>query len=360
MVAPARRTDNFVRVAVAMLALFAGATAPGCGRHQPPAPAPAAPEPLPALALSAADASAVTRIDLSQPDDDDPTRRTQIVLERRGDAWHLTRPLRGRASADKVGQLLANLQDLRIWKRLDAGTAFYERYDLTVAKALHVVASVEGRSVVDFFAGKSSEQGQLIRLPGTPGLFALANGGPHGYQGFLYSRDLRSWREPALLSFDPGDVESVEIVNLHGAFTFSRRDGSWACVFAPRRRDGRLGLARPWPRLDARRVDEMLQAYRALAADDFAEGIDGRFAGVAAAERQGGVVRVRLLHPPQPPALRVGGPAPTRSRFALAGGRWAALGEAEADDTDDGTVYVLSPWTARWATGDGQLFAHAR
>ena len=320
---------------------------------------------LPTLALSSRQACALARIELSRPDDDEPTRRSTIVLERRGDAWYVLAPLRARASADKVAALLANLQELQLSKRLDGGTTFYERFDLTETKALHVVArAAGGQAVVEFLAGKGSEQGQLVRLPGIAGVFALVNEGPHAYQGFLYTRDLRGWRDPGLLSFAEAEVEAIEITNRHGSFSFRRGaaapDG-WTAAFAPRRRDGALGPSRAaWPAFDATRVDEMVRAYHALAADDYGAPADRADAGVDDAERVGGVVRIHLFHSPRPLVLRVGGPAPARSRFAVAGSRWAVPGEAADATADDEPPYAISPWTARWATGDPRLFEGSR
>lgn len=326
-----------------------------CRRLPPPSAA------LPELALSPQQASALVRIELTRPDDDDPTRRSAIVLERSGGVWRVSAPLRARASADKVAALLANLQHLRLSKRVDSGTDFYERFDLTEVKALHVLASTAAnQTVVDLLAGKSSEQGQLVRLPGVRGVFALVNEGPDAYRGFLYTRDLRSWRDPALLSFEEQEVEAVEITNPHGRFEFRRPDvgavQGWMAAFAPRRSDGQLGPARStWTGFDASRVDEMLQAYHALAADDFGVPADRTDAGLDDAERTGGVVRLHLRNGARPLVLRVGAPAPQRSRFAVTGGRWASIDVA--DPTDDGDApSVLSPWTARWATADASLF----
>jgi hypothetical protein len=337
-------------MALASLVGWTGA----CGRDEA---FPAAPPTLPELALSPRTAAAVTRIELSRPDDEDPTRRSTIVLERSGEAWRVTAPLRTPASADKVAALLANLCDLHLWKRLDPGVSFYDQYDLSDAKALHVVAQTgmkaTRRTVVDFFAGRSSLQGQLVRLPGTPGMFAMVNEGAHGYQGFLYTRDLRSWRDPSVLSFDEAQVDSVEIANGHGLFAFTRQGAGWAGTFAPRRRDGAVGRPRPrWIAFDGTRVDELLRAYHALAADDFGDPGDKAAAGLDRAEMIGGVVRIHLRRSPGPLELRVGLPAPERSRFAIAGSRWGANEQSAGDDT----LYVLSPWTARWALADPRLF----
>src|SRR5205807_2015417 len=109
-------------------------------RSGPPAPSSrAAPaEPLPVVAVATRDVPAITRIELTRPDDDDRSRLVTIALEKRGPAWHLTAPIAAQASAPNVEALIANLQTLHLWKVVDPGTAFYDQYDLTQAKALHV------------------------------------------------------------------------------------------------------------------------------------------------------------------------------------------------------------------------------
>ena len=328
------------------------------GRRQPVhVEQPALPA-LPVVALLPAHAGAVTRIELTRPDDDAPARLQTIVLEKRGAVWRMTAPLRTAASADKVEALLANLQRLRVWQRLDAGTTFYDRYDLTPAGALHVVvyAGTESRKVVDFYAGKGSEQGQLVRVPTGEGLFALLNWGPGAYQGFLYTRDVRGWRDPGVLSFDVAAVASVQIVNPHGAFVFTKGQTGWSGTFA-RRRAGAVGPARPLPGFQVARLDEMLQQLHALGAEDFGDRPIQTHAGVDDAERAGGIVIIRLAQASRPLVLRVGALASQGSRFAIAGSRWAVT---DGQDSDDGTLYALSPWTARWATADVPLFQRRR
>src|SRR3569833_1490285 len=108
-----------------------------------------------------------------------------------------------------------------------------------------------------------------------------------------------------------------------------------------------------WRRADGHRGDELLLAYHALAADDFGGAHERAGAGVDGAETTGGVVRVHLRDTPKPLVLRVGRLAPPGSRFAIPGGRWAAV------DGDADGLYVLSPWTARWATADARMFERA-
>jgi hypothetical protein len=326
------------------------------GQQAEPAPRPAQ-DPLPALAVDSTEAARINKIALTLTDDQDPPRPRAIVLERTSAAWEITSPLRARASADKVASLIANLRTLHVWKVIDPGTSSYERYDLVGDKALHVEAWTPARKVSDFFCGKSSTDGQLARVAGRDGIYALVNWGPQGYAGFLYTRDLRSWRETAIFDFDPRDARRIEISNRHGALRFARAQGGatgWMGSFTPRAAGGALGKSEEsWPRFAPEKVDEMLQAYHALSADDFGRDEDRAASGVAQAEQTGGVIHIELEARDAPLTIRVGRRASDTSRYAIPGNRWAA-----ADDAD-GPLYVLAPWTADWATADRTRFEAA-
>jgi hypothetical protein len=287
-----------------------------------------------------ADLAGITRIDLTRPADDDAGRLETVTLEKRDGAWRLTSPLRARADPNKVRALLANLETLHLWKLVDAGTSFYDQYDLTEAKALHITAWKGTAKATELSCGKGSVDGQLVRLPGVDGIFALVNWGPQGYAGFLYTADARSWRDLSILAFDPALVTTVEIANAHGVIHLSRTGAGW---------QGTLGDGRPWPRFDPRKVQEFLTAYHALSAEDFGSDADRPTSGLGETERLGGVVRIGLGGATPDQVLRVGRLATKNSRWSIPDSRWAAR------DGDD-TLYVLAPWPATWALGGAAMF----
>jgi hypothetical protein len=331
--------SGFVRSAV-----WRGDRPPAEGRAQP----------LPTLPLTDEAAAALTRIRIVQPDWGDAGERPPAVtLERHGDRWDITSPWQARASGSKVAALIANLKSLALRERVDPGSAAYEECHVTDEQAVHVVASAGAADVRDLFFGKSDVRGQLVRVAGVDGVFAMPSGGPGGYQGFLYTRPLRSWRETEIFHFDPSDVVEVDVTNRHGRFVFVRSEGGWTGTKAPADR-----LAAPdagslsWPRFDPGTIDELLKAMRSLAADDFGDDSQRADAGVDDAERTGGVVRIRFA-PASAHAdgiLRVGTLSTNTGRWAIAGSRWAV------EDGADRALYALAPWTADWATGDTRRF----
>jgi hypothetical protein len=336
-----------ILTAAGVLALAGGALAlvrqPGsAGPSAPPVPGP---PPLPAIALGADDARALTRLEVGRPDDDDPARRLTVTLERRAGGWEMTAPIVTEASGAAVEEAIANLENLHLWKQLDPGTGFYQQYDLTDDKALHLVAWRGGKKVLDLFCGKGAEEGQLVRLPDRDGMFALVNWGPQGYQGFLFTRDVRAWRETSIFKFVPEDAVKIEITNPHGAFQFARENGRWVGS-RPDRRGRGTGA---WARFDPAKIAQLLRDYQALAADNFGERENRAASGVDDAEHTGGVIRIGLRSGANL-TLRVGKLAHDTSRFAIADSRWAIK------DGGDGTLYALSPYTAGWATADARKF----
>jgi hypothetical protein len=326
----------------------------------------ATPETLPPIALAPGDAERLTKLELARPDDDHKSKIQTVTLEKHGLDWEMTAPLKTKASTSKVAALIDNLENLHLWKIVDTGTARYEAYDLTEGKALHVVAWKGPDKVTDLFCGKSSPQGQLTRIAGKDGVFALVNWGPQGYAGFLYTRDVRSWRETSILKFNEDDAIRIEITNPNGRFLFSRGADGWTGSFSKRHQNGngdsgsnggsgdkndqgdQPGPA--WRGFDPSRIKDLLRAYEALDADDFGDEDDRTHTGVDRAERTGGVIRIQLKNAAADLVMRIGAPTLSNSRWAIKDSRWAVK------DGGDGTLYALSPWTAGWATAPAGQF----
>jgi hypothetical protein len=123
-----------------------------------------------------------------------------------------------------------------------------------------------------------------------------------------------------------------------------RHDGGWTAT-----RAGPGSAPRPWTAFDAAKIAQLLRDVRTLTADDFTEGVSRAVAGVDDAERAGGVLRIERRSG-APLALNVGKLAHDTTRFGLKDARWAIKAGG------DGTLYVLSPYTSRWALADTQAF----
>jgi Domain of unknown function (DUF4340) len=321
------------------------ATAPGAGDQGSAS--------LPRIALPEDVAGAITKIELTQDDrvDDEFSAQT-ITIEKQGAGWELTSPLRTRASASKVTALVDNLKGLTVEEAIDRGAGLYDAFGLNDARGLHVVVWRNAAVVTDLYFGQSIASGQLVRVAGADGVFVVPSSGPRAYSGFLYTRSVRSWRETAIFAFAEGDVATIEVLNASGRLRFSRGRGSWSGARARRNPDGTLRERErddDWPELDRAKVDALVRAYRALAADDFGSESQRTDSGVDDAEHTGGVVRIRLAGG-QEHAIRVGKLSTNTGRWAIAGSRWAV------EEGGDGTLYALAPWTTNWALASERAF----
>jgi hypothetical protein len=306
---------------------------------------------LPDVALSASDARRVTKIELTRPDDDDKSQVHTITLEKMGEDWELTAPVKTRASASKVNALLDNLQSLALVEVMAPANGSDDADDLTDAKALHVMAWDGKEKVSDLYFGKTNTQGQLAKTAGVNGVLVIGNAGSRGYSGFLYTRGLRGWRETSIFQFRADDVVAVEITNAHGFFSFSRDGRAWTGSFAPRQKSGQLGTpAGEWKGFDGSKVDDLLRAFASLSADDFGAEEDRADSGVDQAERTGGVVDIKVADGKGDRILRVGSLTRSTTRWAIKDSRWAI------QVGGDGTLYALSAWTGGWATVDASRF----
>jgi hypothetical protein len=310
---------------------------------------------LPKIALAKGDAEKITRLELTTPDEDDKSKSHTITLDKQLDDWEVTSPVKTVASTSKVQALIDNLKDLKVKDAIDRGTGLYDEFDVTGTKALHVVAWRGEEKVSDLYFGKSGTRGQSVRLAGVDGVFTMANSRSEGFAGFLYTRNLRGWRETSILTFDGGNVVLVEIANKNGSFSFVRSGDKWSGSFAKRNVHGELDAPEPtWTHFDGSKVEDLIQNYKSLSADDFGEEQDRAGSGVDEAEETGGVVHIRLKDNGGDWTIRVGKLSKRASRWAIKDSRWAIK------EGGDGTLYVLSPWTADWATANAKRFEESR
>jgi len=310
---------------------------------------------IPRLTLTRQEVEAITKIDLTRPDHDAAGTLQTITLEKRDEGWEITAPIRAVASVSKVRELLENLSVVSIRLVVDEGDRYYGDLDLTEPKALHVVAWKGKDKLRELYFGKTDVRGQMTRVPGVRGVFAVTNWGSGGYSGFLFTRTLRSWRETSILKFQESDVVGVEISNKHGLFTFLRDGDRWLGTRARRDSHGKLAAADPaWSAFDAAKVDELLHNYRSLSADDFGEDYDRSVSGVDDAEQSGGIIRIKLKDRPDPLTIRVGKVSTRQTPWAIKGNRWAV------EEGGIEPLYVLSPYTADWAVADASRFERTR
>jgi hypothetical protein len=180
----------------------------------------------------------------------------------------------------------------------------------------------------------------MARIGGKDGVYVAG-----GYSSYLYTREAKNWREMSILKFEDANAIQVEIENKNGKFSFSKNDDKWSGTFASRDKKGKLEKpGKKWEKFDEAKVKDMLRAYKNLNAEDF--GDEKSDTGLDAAAENGGVVRVVLKDNAGDYTIKVGKVSKASSRYAIKEG-------------GDGTIYVLSSWSADWATAEPKKFEKA-
>ncbi|MEO6598411.1 MAG: DUF4340 domain-containing protein [Polyangiaceae bacterium] len=288
---------------------------------------------LPKIELSEDDLKKVDKITLTKPAGDAGTA-VEVELTKSGDDWKLTKPVDANANQANVKSLLDNLKTLKATELIDGSKANYAKYGLSDDKAVHAVFSKGSAVALDLSFGESGGRGQMTRIGGKDGVYAVK-----GYSSFLYSRDVKGWRDMAILKFEDADVTNVSIANEHGSFTFTYDKGK---TTKNEFKKGKDGSAAPIKNYDESKLVDLLRAYKALNADNFADkgkteaetGLDKPVATIVFTLKDGGKREVRF-----------GGTSEGSSHWAKVMG------------SDD--IWSVSSWAVEWATADEKKFQKA-
>lgn len=215
---------------------------------------------LPKLDIKEDDVNAIDKVVISKAAEG-TSPAVDIELTKSGEDWKLTKPVDAKANQANVKSMLDNLKTLKVSEQIEAGSANYAKYGLSDDKGLHVVFTKGGGVVLDARFGENGGRGQMTRLAGKDGVYAVK-----GYSSYLYSRDAKGWRDLALFKFEEGDVTAASIQNEHGVFTFTKDGEDWKGKVAKPK-----GVAEPIKDFDDSKVKDFVRAYKTLNADGFAE-----------------------------------------------------------------------------------------
>ena len=285
---------------------------------------------LPKLELSEDDLKKIDKITISKPAGD-AGAAVEVELVKSGEDWKLSKPTEATANQPNVKSLLENLKSLKATELIDPTKANYGRFELSDDKALHAVFSKGGAVALDLYFGESGGRGQMTRIGGKDGVYAVK-----GYSSFLYARDVKGWRDMAILKFEDTDIANVAISNANGTFTFAYDKGK---TTKNEFKKGKDGTAEPIKNYDESKLVDLLRAYKALNADNFADkgkteadvGLDKPTAVIVFTYKDGAKREVRY-----------GGTSEGTSRWAKVSG------------SDD--IWSVSSWAVEWATSDEKKF----
>lgn len=291
---------------------------------------------LPTVAVSKDDAKKLDKLVIKNRD------KGEVTLEKKGDAWRVTKPVDAAANKANVEAAIKNLQELKLSAVIAATPAknTLKRYELEADKALTVKAFAGGKSLFDMVFGKSGGRGQIVQLAGKPTVYAAKE-----FKSYNFAREMKNWRNTDVVSFEDGNVIGVEVENTHGKMSFTKNGDAWSGALYKRSDKGLAKKASKWERFDPAKVKDMLNAFKKLKATDF--GKKGDDTGLDDAVTHGGVVRINMKDGAPGHVLSVGKAQKGNNRYL------SYAGDKEKN------VYVVGSWVAEWAFKDADKWSKA-
>ncbi len=295
-------------------------------------------EDLPAVKLSKDDAGKVTKFIIANKD------KGTVTLEKKGDAWVLTAPVKAKANQGHIKSIIENLEKIELSATIGSDAAIHEKYELTDGKAVHVQAFKGDTKALDMYFGKAGSRGQMARIGGDgakPTVYTTK-----GYSAYVWGREVRNWRHNEIITFEGGNVIAAEIENENGKFSFTKADDEWAGKLYKRDADGALAKKpSEIEKFDPTKVTKVIEGFKSLKATNFAEAKDDT--GLDDALKSGGgIIRITMKDEDKPKyVIHVGKKQEGTNRFL----------KVEGDDT----AYVVTNFSADWAIANVEKFAKA-
>ncbi|WP_146648319.1 DUF4340 domain-containing protein [Labilithrix luteola] len=242
--------------------------------------------------------------ELKTPDDVDKVSITngdkgEVVLEKKGDKWEVTKPVNAPANQTNAKALVDSLKELKAKELIAAAPSEDQKkeFQFEPSKAVHVVAYKGGDKKLDATFGKSGARGQMAMVDGKPGVFAVS-----GYSSYAYTREVKGWRDTEIFKFDDGNATQIMIENANGPLSFTKGD-HWAGT----------AKGKPIAELDDDKVKDTVRAFNSLNAEDFGDGKSPADTGLDAPE---GKITIALKDGAGNYTLKIGKVASGTSHYA--------------------------------------------
>jgi hypothetical protein len=269
--------------------------------------------------------------EIKAPDDIDKVsvvngEKGEIVVEKKGDKWEVTKPVQAPANQSNVDQMVKNLKDLKAKEVISAQPSEDSKkdYDLVSAKGVHVTAFKGGDKKFDVTFGTSGPRGQMAMVDGKPGIYSV-----QGYSSYLFTREVKGFRESEIFKFDDQNVNGLTIEKKDGVLSFTKEGDKWTGTFK----------GKPIDRFDEDKVKDAVRAFKALTADDFG---DGKTTAETGIDEPDAKVTIQLKDNAGKYVLRVG-------KVSTGTNRWVAKDDAT-------TIFSIPSYSADWAMAEVAKF----
>lgn len=156
----------------------------------------------------------VTALEITRPGEDGGT----IRLERDGDAWRLTQPIEAPADHAAVTTALDKLDELEVAGIAASAAQFHERLEVDAAHGVRVIArGSDGDALADLWIGAYRGGNTMVRVEGDDRVVSV-----RGSIKFAFNKELRDWRDRAIVDLEADDVREIAWVGPNGTFRFTR------------------------------------------------------------------------------------------------------------------------------------------
>jgi hypothetical protein len=153
----------------------------------------------------------ITSIEITRPDEQ-PVRLT------RGEGgWRMAAPVDARADQTSVDTALDKIVELELESVAARNATHHEELEVDAAHGIHVVVRGGEETLADFWIGVSRSGNTAVRPEGQD-----AVGMVDGSIRFAFSRDLKDWRDRAILDVESDEVREVSWAGPNGTFRFTR------------------------------------------------------------------------------------------------------------------------------------------
>jgi uncharacterized protein DUF4340 len=285
---------------------------------------------LPKVAITDDDVKAIDKVVITKAAGEDAGAGTEVELVKKGEDWRVSKPVDATANSANVKSLLDNLKALKVSELIDPAKGSYEKFKVGDNQGLHAVFSKGGSVVLDARFGDNGGRGQMTRIAGKDGVYAVK-----GYSSYLYDRELKGWRDTTVFKFEDTAVTSATIENEHGTFAFAKDKDAWT----GKHKDPKGGALKDIEKFDDAKVKDMLRAYKSLNADAFAPA--GKTPADLGLDKPSATLLI-TLNDGAKREVKVGATAEGSSRWAQASG----LPE----------LISISSWAADWALAEPKKF----
>lgn len=286
---------------------------------------------LPSLTFTDEDTKKIDKIVLEKGADEDGGAGTAFELTKTGEEWKLTKPVAYQANQANVKSLLDALKRLKTSEQISSKADQYEKFGVADGKGLHVVLYEGDKVKADLRFGEGGTRGQMARIGDKEGVFSVK-----GYSSFTFDRDAKGWRDLGILKFDEKEVETIDLTNEHGEYSFAKDGDNWTAKY----KKPKALAAGKIEDFDSSKVGDLLRAFKNLNAADFG---DGKKLAEIGLEPPKGQLTIKLKEGKATHVISVGDKADGTNVWMKLNG--------------NDQVFQISSWAADWITAEPTKFS---